>query len=55
MGGTREFLEFRMRNFQDIVFIWTQTNGEIFKSALEVPLTWKETGKIMLHITATDS
>ena len=24
-----------MRNFQDIVFIWTQTYREIFKSALE--------------------
>ena len=31
---TREFLRWRMRNFQDIVFIWTQTEREIFKSEL---------------------
>ena len=31
---TREFLELRMRNFQGIGFIWTQTYTEIFKSAL---------------------
>ena len=27
-----------MRNFQGIVFIWRQTNREIFKSALALPL-----------------
>ena len=27
-----------MRNFQDIVFIWTRTYGEIFKSAFVVGL-----------------
>ena len=31
---TREFLVFRMRNFQGIIFLSTQTYGEIFKSAL---------------------
>ena len=31
---TKEFFELRMRNFQGIVFIWTQTYAEIFKSAL---------------------
>ena len=31
---TREFLVFKMRNFQDIVFIRTQTYGEISKCAL---------------------
>ena len=31
---TREFLGLRMRNIQDVVFIWTRTYGEIFKSAL---------------------
>ena len=31
---TREFLRLRMRNFQGIVFIWTQTCSEIFQSAL---------------------
>ena len=31
---TQEFLGLRMRNFQGIVFIWTQTYGGIFKSAL---------------------
>ena len=31
---TREFLGLRMWNFQGIVFIWTQTYREIFKSAL---------------------
>ena len=31
---TREFLGSRMRNFQGIDFIWTQTYREIFKSAL---------------------
>ena len=30
----REFLGLRMWNFQGIVFIWTQTYREIFKSAL---------------------
>ena len=30
---TQEFLELRMRNFQGIVFIWTQTYREIFESA----------------------
>ena len=29
---TREFLRLRMRNFQGIAFIWTQTYWEIFKS-----------------------
>ena len=28
------FLELRMQNFQGIVFTWTQTYKEIFKSAL---------------------
>ena len=31
---TREFLGLRMRNFQGIVFICTQTYSEIFKSGL---------------------
>ena len=31
---TREFLGLGMLNFQGIVFIWTQTYREIFKSAL---------------------
>ena len=31
---TWELLELRMRNFEGIVFIWTQTYSEIFKSAL---------------------
>ena len=31
---TREFLGLRMRNFESIVFIWTQTYRKIFKSAL---------------------
>ena len=31
---TWEFLGLRMRNFQGIIFIWTQTYREIFKSAL---------------------
>ena len=31
---TRKFLGLRKRNFQGIVFIWTQTCREIFKSAL---------------------
>ena len=31
---TREFLGFRKRNFQDIVFIRTKTSREIFKYAL---------------------
>ena len=30
----REFLGLRMRNFQGIVFIWTRTYSEKFKSAL---------------------
>ena len=30
----REFLGLRMRNFQGIAFIWTQTYREICKSAL---------------------
>ena len=37
---TENFLGIWMRNFQGIVFIWTQTSGEIFKSAFEnVPLS----------------
>ena len=32
--GNWEFFEFRMRNFQVIVFVWTETYIEIFKSAL---------------------
>ena len=31
---TREFLGLKTRNFRGIAFIWTQTNKEIFKSAL---------------------
>ena len=31
---TSEFLVFRMRNFQDIIFLWAQTYRESFKSAL---------------------
>ena len=31
---TWEFLGFRIRNFQGIIFIWTQTYREIFKSEL---------------------
>ena len=31
---SQKFLGLRMRHFQDIVFIWTQTYMEIFKSAL---------------------
>ena len=31
---TPEFLRLSMRNFQGIVFIWTPTYTEIFKSAL---------------------
>ena len=31
---TLEFLGLRMQNFQGIVFIWTQTYRETFKSAL---------------------
>ena len=31
---TQEFLGLKMRNFQGIIFIWTRTYGEIFKSAL---------------------
>ena len=31
---TGELLGFTMRNFQDIIFIWTQTYREIFKTAL---------------------
>ena len=31
---TREFLVLRMRNFQGIAFVWTQTYSEILKSAL---------------------
>ena len=31
---TQKFLGLRMGNFQGIVFIWTQTYREIFKSAL---------------------
>ena len=31
---TRESLELRMRIFQGIIFIWTRTYKEIFKSAL---------------------
>ena len=31
---TREFLGIRMRNFQGIIFVWTRTHREIFKSAL---------------------
>ena len=31
---TRDFLGLRMRNFQGIVFIWTQTYSKTFKSAL---------------------
>ena len=31
---TRQFLGLRMRNFQDINFIWTRTCREIFKYAL---------------------
>ena len=31
---TWEFLGIRKRNFQDIVFVWTQTYRVIFKSAL---------------------
>ena len=31
---TGEFLGFRIQNFQDIIFIWTQTYGELFKAAL---------------------
>ena len=34
LTGTREFLALRMRNFQGIVFIRTQTYREIFESAL---------------------
>ena len=30
----REFLGLRMQNFRGVVFIWTQTYREIFKSAL---------------------
>ena len=30
----QEFLGFRIKNFQDIVFIWTQIYMEIFKSPL---------------------
>ena len=33
----RELVGFRIRNFQDIIFIWTETYGEIFKSAFSVP------------------
>ena len=36
---TREFLGLRMRNFQGIIFIWTQAYREIFKSAFRVPLS----------------
>ena len=31
---TREFLGFRMQNFQSTIFIWIRTYREIFKSAL---------------------
>ena len=31
---TREFLGLRIRNFQGIIFLWTRTYREIFKSAL---------------------
>ena len=31
---TRQFLGLRIRNLQGIVFTWTQTHWEIFKSAL---------------------
>ena len=31
---SEEFFGLRMLNFQGIVFIWTQTNREIFKFAL---------------------
>ena len=31
----REFFELRMRNFQGIIFIWTQTYRDILKSVLE--------------------
>ena len=31
---TREFLGLRMRNFQGIVFLWTQTFRETLESAL---------------------
>ena len=29
---TEEFLGLRMKNFQDIIFIWIRTHREIFKS-----------------------
>ena len=31
---TRKFLELRMKNFHDIIFIWIRTYREIFKSSL---------------------
>ena len=34
LGKTREFLGLRSRNFQGVIFLWTQTYREIFKSAL---------------------
>ena len=34
MEITREFLGLRKQNVQVIVFVWTQINREIFKSAL---------------------
>ena len=38
--ATREFLRLRMRNFQGIVFIWTQTYNEIFKSESKFEFFW---------------
>ena len=33
---TPEFLRLIMRNFQGLVFVWTQTNREIFKSVVYI-------------------
>ena len=37
---TRKFLELSLRNFQGIIFIWTQTYWEIFY-CISIPLNWE--------------
>ena len=44
----REFLGLRMRNLQDIDFIWTQTYREIFRSALNLNFSIKDSLKCII-------
>ena len=44
----REFLGLRMRNLQDIDFIWTQTYREFFRSALNLNFSIKDSLKCII-------